>query len=378
MRWDIFCVVIDNFGDIGVCWRLARQLASEHHAKVRIWVDNLSSLQRIWPAINPEIKKQVQSGVEVNLWAQPFQDAEPADIVIEAFGCNIPESYISRMAALAIKPLWINLEYLSAEAWVDEYHALPSYHPFLPLVKYFFFPGFSSHTGGLLRETKLEQRRLGFLADISAVTEFWNSIGLQEPPPETLCISLFSYENRALPMLLEQWKNGKTPVHCLFFDGNAAQVLKQMSGHKIPTAGNSRIFGNLQITIMNFLPQDQYDKLLWLCDCNFVRGEDSFVRAQWAGKPMTWQIYPQEKQTRQEKLSAFLDIYCQNLVQPAADALKGFWTGWCEGCLDRNAWEGFWENRSCYEQHARNWLEYRLRQRDFTTSLVSFCKNKLI
>jgi hypothetical protein len=23
LHWDIFCRVIDNFGDIGVCWRLA-------------------------------------------------------------------------------------------------------------------------------------------------------------------------------------------------------------------------------------------------------------------------------------------------------------------------------------------------------------------
>ena len=28
VTWDIFCSVVDNFGDIGVTWRLARQLVA--------------------------------------------------------------------------------------------------------------------------------------------------------------------------------------------------------------------------------------------------------------------------------------------------------------------------------------------------------------
>ncbi|MEO7887531.1 MAG: elongation factor P maturation arginine rhamnosyltransferase EarP, partial [Polaromonas sp.] len=43
LQWDIFCKVIDNFGDIGVCWRLAADLASRGH-KVRLWVDDASAL----------------------------------------------------------------------------------------------------------------------------------------------------------------------------------------------------------------------------------------------------------------------------------------------------------------------------------------------
>ncbi|MBY0444112.1 MAG: elongation factor P maturation arginine rhamnosyltransferase EarP, partial [Burkholderiales bacterium] len=39
VRWDIFCRVIDNYGDIGVCWRLARQLSFEHGFAVRLMVD---------------------------------------------------------------------------------------------------------------------------------------------------------------------------------------------------------------------------------------------------------------------------------------------------------------------------------------------------
>ena len=31
LLWDIFCQVIDNHGDVGVCWRLARELAARGH-----------------------------------------------------------------------------------------------------------------------------------------------------------------------------------------------------------------------------------------------------------------------------------------------------------------------------------------------------------
>ena len=50
--WDIFCKVIDNYGDMGVCWRLAADLASRAH-RVRLWVDDLAALS--WMAPGPEL-----------------------------------------------------------------------------------------------------------------------------------------------------------------------------------------------------------------------------------------------------------------------------------------------------------------------------------
>ena len=41
--WDIFCSVVDNFGDIGVCWRLARRLSAGLGQQVRLWVDDLAA-----------------------------------------------------------------------------------------------------------------------------------------------------------------------------------------------------------------------------------------------------------------------------------------------------------------------------------------------
>ena len=141
-RWDIFCNVVDNFGDIGVCWRLARQLAAEHALAVRLWVDDLASFRRINSSIDPNLQEQMSHGVTIRRWSKPFGAVEPAEVVIETFGCEVPYAYAAAMADRATKPAWINLEYLSAEAWVTGCHALPSPHPRLPLTRYFFFPGF--------------------------------------------------------------------------------------------------------------------------------------------------------------------------------------------------------------------------------------------
>ncbi|MCK6396780.1 elongation factor P maturation arginine rhamnosyltransferase EarP, partial [Zoogloea sp.] len=173
MRFDLFCRVIDNYGDIGVCWRLARQLAAEHGHPVRLWVDDLRSLQPLLPESDPGATAQTQHGVEIRHWptatGEEFTenwsaDAADAvgDVVIEAFACELPPAFVAAMAAIATQarpPAWINLEYLSAESWAEDCHGLASPHPTLPLTKYFFFPGFGERSGGLLRESELLARR---------------------------------------------------------------------------------------------------------------------------------------------------------------------------------------------------------------------------
>ena len=152
MGWDLFCRVIDNYGDIGFCWRLSRQLTTEYGINIRLWVDDLASLQRICPSVDKHISVQHCFGVQICHWTESFPDVIPGEVVIEAYGCELPEKYIQAMLpsyAQLQERVWINLEYLSAESWVDEYHGLTSPHPYLPLIKYFFFPGFTNKTGGL-------------------------------------------------------------------------------------------------------------------------------------------------------------------------------------------------------------------------------------
>lgn len=348
---DLFCTVVDNYGDIGICWRLARQLATEHAIQVRLWLDDLASLQRI-------ASTMACAGVEVRLWEKDFPAVEPADVVIEAFACHLPASYVAAMAARTVKPVWINLEYLSAEDWVAGFHLGQSRHPTLPLIKHFFFPGFTPDTGGLIRETGLGQ---GF--DSSTV---WQSLGLPQPQQDELRISIFGYDNPALESLLHGWATGTQPVTCLLPQGVLAERAKQLFG-----TGH----GNLRLHEFKFLLQDDYDRLLWACDCNFVRGEDSFVRAQWAARPFIWQIYPQQEDAHWPKLEAFIDQYCADLPMTVAADLRNFWHGWNRGAAVD--WRGFWQNREVLQAHADTWKTALTGQKDLAASLVSFCKNKV-
>jgi len=195
-KWDIFCAVVDNFGDIGVTWRLARQLAAEHGQEVRLWVDDLVTFARLCPAANANAEQQTHEGVDVRLWPKTWPGADPADVVIEAFACSLPQPYINAMAASGRRILWLNLEYLSAEDWIVGCHALPSLQA-NGLQKYFFFPGFEAQTGGLIREADLILRRAEFQGDVAQQADFLATLGVVRQPGSRL-LSLFAYENPAV------------------------------------------------------------------------------------------------------------------------------------------------------------------------------------
>jgi uncharacterized repeat protein (TIGR03837 family) len=180
-RWDIFGKVVDNFGDAGVGWRLARQLASEHAQDVTLWQDDLATLARIAPGVDPHKDVQSAAGVTVRRWNEPLADPRPADVVVEAFGCGLPPAYVAAMARARPAPAWLILEYLSAETWVDGAHGLTSPHPQFSLPRRFFFPGFTAKTGGLIRERGLLDARDAFCRDSAAQQELWSALGVPAP-----------------------------------------------------------------------------------------------------------------------------------------------------------------------------------------------------
>jgi uncharacterized repeat protein (TIGR03837 family) len=300
VRWDIFCKVIDNHGDAGVCWRLAAELGARGHA-VRLWMDDSAMLQWMAPQGAP--------GVEVVPWRDPAPDLPPGDVAIEAFGCDPPPAFVARMAAMAAPPAWLNLEYLSAEGYVERSHGLPSpvmHGPGAGLVKHFFYPGFTPRTGGLLREQDLAARRAAF--DRAAWLRPWGIA-----PEGARVISLFCYEPAALPALVDQLAHAGEPTELLVTAGRAAAAVRQLG------AANA---GSLRLHFLPLLSQRAYDHLLWSCDLNFVRGEDSLVRGILAGGPSVWQIYPQDDDAHHAKLEAFLDW-----LAPPAD-LRDFFLAW--------------------------------------------------
>ena len=307
--WDLFCTVIDNHGDLGVCWRLARQLAQAGQS-VRLWVDDASALA--WMA--PDALFNSLQDIQVLPWAEASEPEllarlPAADIWIEAFGCTLPQAFVTHAAATRhTQPLWINLEYLSAEDWVPRMHGLPSpvmSGPAKGWTKTFFYPGFTEGTGGLLREADLLTRQQDF------DREAWRQQHAPRLAPAGLLISLFCYEPSALPQLLTALAG--TPHHLLVTPGRplaaVQQALKSLAVHPSWSA-------------LPYTDQNGFDEMLWGCDLNFVRGEDSLVRALWAGQPFIWQIYPQDDDAHHAKLEAFL-----NWVQ-APESLRQFHRVW--------------------------------------------------
>ncbi len=377
--WDIFCTVVDNYGDIGVCWRLARQLVAEHGLQVRLWVDDLASFRRICPDIVPGLESQHSHGVEVRWWHEPFPAVEPADVVVEAFACDPPPNYVAAMAARRPKPVWINLEFLSAENWVQGCHGLPSPHPSLPLVKHFFFPGFVAGTGGLLAERGLAEARERFQRSAAEQARFWNAIGLPAPAAGELQVSLFCYPHAGISALLRAWAAAPAPVRCLVPEGTATEALSAFFRGASLAPGAILRSAGLEVRIFPFLDQDQYDRLLWACDFNLVRGEDSFVRGQWAARPLLWQIYPQQEGAHWPKLQAFLGLYCAGLPPGIAAVVTRLWQAWNQGDVAGigSAWAGFWEYRLELQAHARRWAEKLAASGNIANNLARFCQNLL-
>ena len=356
-HWDIFCRVIDNFGDAGVCWRLAADLANrgEH---VRLFIDQ--------PEILPQLIGNSSTGalIEICRWPEDqtlFNAHDVADVVIEAFACEIPAGYLYAMNQSS-KPLaWINLEYLSAESWVENHHGMPSPHPRFALTKYFYFPGFTPRTGGLLREPL-------FSASIQP------GLSNQEADLTTpIKVFLFSYEQSAIAQWLETLRNGSHPIT---LSVTPCPARPQIDAWLLSQSEHT----NLKVESLEFVAQHDFDALLSQFDVLFVRGEDSFVRAQWAGKPLIWQIYPQEEDTHLIKLQAFYDRYLDlGMLSPAQRSIVWqFVLAWNTGHTRASAdtlaglWPQFVGILPALHENALVWRQQLLQQPDLVTQLRDF------
>ena len=376
----LFCKVVDNFGDIGICWRLARQLVHEHGIGVTLWVDDLHSFARICPAIATGALLQQVQGVSVRHWRDQdasFAAAEVADIVIEFFAVDIPPGYIAAMAERHPRPVWFNLEGLSAEEWVEGCHGLPSMHPRLPLTKHFFFPGFTDKTGGLLREGALLAERAQFQSDPRNGAAFLAGLGVLEAEMAATRVSLFCYPHAPLAALFDAWRDGDSAVCCLVPHGVASAALEAFFGHPAQP-GQARSEGMLTVRVIPFVAQPDYDRLLWACDINFVRGEDSFVRAQWAGRPFIWHIYPQDENLHHVKLHAFLQRYGAPTDSLAALALR--WNGApdCtagQGVAWPQLWHRFSQELAPLSAHALDWERRMQENGELAGNLLTFAQS---
>lgn len=329
-KWDIFCNVVDNYGDIGVCWRLACNLA-ERGISLRLWVDDVSPLAWMAPTGHAHVEVIDCKNKDFTNLNQQLKVAKYAlgDVLIDTFDCEFAINLIASQAinTLAsginstileqIRPVWLNLEYLTAESFAERAHTLPYMHrsgAAQGWTQRYFYPGFNDKTGGLLREVDLFERQKAFdktawLAGLKfEVSDYSHPESIKPTLSSSRLISLFCYEPAALESLIDQLSNSETPTCLLVTAGRATNAVRTVLEGKKRFQPAYLLPKLLSILYLPQLTQTDYDHLLWSCDLNFVRGEDSLVRAIWAAKPFIWQIYPQHDGVHLAKLDAFLGM----------------------------------------------------------------------
>ena len=326
---DLFCRVIDNFGDAGVCWRLARRLLALGVGSVRLVTDHPDVLALIAPEAGSIVRVAEWNAFEREAAAPGF---DPAELVIESFGCRLPEAYDEALAkkraaakaAGRTPPFYLNLDYLSAEDWVEESHDVVGLHPRLDLPKLWFFPGFTARTGGVVIEDGLMEAQAHFLS--SERDAFLSSLGA-DPARRTLFV--FCYPVNRVETIAEGLRLAPAPWSVLIAPGAAGDRLEGL----LSQADRSRILP----VRTPFLPQTEFDRLLWASDAAVIRGEDSFVRAQLAATPLLWSTYPTEDGAHRVKLDAWLGRFAPSLPEGLREDYVRASDDWLKGALDAKA-----------------------------------------
>ena len=399
-RCWILCTVVDNFGDAGVCWRLARQLSAEQAMAVTLFIDRPQTLAAIEPRLGAGLEStHTLDTVRICAWPDDPMPEDSPDILISAFGCSPPPWLRARLAGAPRRPIWVNLEYLSAEPWIEGCHRLSSIKPDDGAVEHFFYPGFTPNTGGLLRERGLLERVDEYRR--GPARQAWlRQHGLPIQAGRRLA-SLFCYPEAPVAAWLSAIAVSDQPWLVVIPAGVAELAVESVVGKPLQP-GEQASLGALCLMRLPFLPQSDYDRLLWSCDLNLVRGEDSWVRAHWVATPFIWQAYRQTDNAHWPKLQAFIDRM-RAVIEPgvsgasleglqpaatpsanapatasvAAHALQAMTEAWNGRGPLEPAWAAFSRQLDALSGCFRVWREHLSRQDDLATQLARYCRDRL-
>ncbi|OYV79824.1 MAG: hypothetical protein B7Z65_03715 [Ferrovum sp. 21-44-67] len=330
--WHCFCQVIDNFGDAGVALRLCRELSLRQEYLVTLFIDDL-------PLILSLMDEQDRQLFTVRAWSAVDTLEETAPRIVSLFGCSLPLGYIKLIDPNTPIPLWVNIEHLSAEKWIESFHLKPSPHP--PLTEFFFYPGFTRGSGGLIHGDNNDSKLL------------------------------FYYHNPSVLSLLNSLKTLSIP--CLLYIPTALRQAEEIRAWQKQYLRHTA----LKIIWLERMVQSAFDDMMRQCDLLFVRGEDTWARAQLMGKPLLWQIYPQEKNAHWPKLEAFLERYTENIPQPKIkQMIITLHHQWNQGVpitpMECEELVTHWQNLI---EHADRWQKELLRQNDLIHQLIQFIEN---
>lgn len=308
---DIFCEIIDNFGDIGVVYRISKELKKIfQNVRIRIVLNRIEEFK----AINKKVKDTDYQEIDGLICVTEkyvkdnIKTFGVSDVFIEAFGCNVPEEYVKQ--AKENSKLWINLEYLSGEKWIEDFHLCQSLIDSKILKKIFFMPGFSEKSGGVIIDSGfLERMKYGKENRDEVFKKYFKDLDLKDKFIGTV----FSYEKN-FENLLETLKNyEKETVLLLMGEKTQKSFSEILKKNLTEDYGNIVKYGKITMVYSDFFSQEEYEEIISASDFNFTRGEDSFVRGIVLGKPFMWHIYLQEEKAHMDKIKAFTERFKESI-----------------------------------------------------------------
>ncbi|WP_244895284.1 elongation factor P maturation arginine rhamnosyltransferase EarP [Snodgrassella alvi] len=372
----VFVRVIDNYGDAGVGWRLSCLLAEYLHMHVRLWIDDTDALNKLVPAPEKQARITIEAWQGDAMMQQQLSAAADPVLVIETFGCELPPQVLERIRQC--RPLWLNWEYLTAEDWAVGLHAMSSLQP-NGLEKYFWFMGIDEGSGGLLREPDYLAEREKFRQQPQLQQAFRQEYGLPLQHTGQLWL-VFAYTSGQWAQWMAMWQQADTPVTLWLAGGQVIESLraaKLIAPEELQQEGDSCELGNVTLVRIPFVPQAAFDRLLWLADAAIVRGEDSFVRALWAGLPFFWHIYRQDDDVHLQKLHSFwfkaMQGWPAELRQAftvLSDDLNG--AGAVSSLKREQAWQYLCAHWQSWVKSAAAWSEMLHRQDNALEKLARF------
>ena len=363
----ILCKVVDNYGDIGFAYRLARALSAlDGGIRIRFVIDNLASFALLAPGIDSHAALQQYENWAVFDWnaasvcTASFSESMPK-IVLQCFQCPYPEwleTLLFDKKNTAVVHV-VNIDYLTAEDYAEDFHCLKSLTRSSRVQKVNFMPGFTSKTGGLLLDRKS-----------ACVTVKKN--------PYEFSVLIFGYARDYAPVVralcafeAEKRKSDERFKLCAY----AATGQGQDAFMKAYADSNAHFAAER----LPFLAQSEWDDLLYAMDALFIRGEDSLSRACLSGVPFVWQAYPQEDDYQLVKVEALLhrikDFFPPDDFAIVEDAWKLYNASGTAFCDTEKALFAFLEASCRIKKYFAAFASALIANGDFACSLLDYLRH---
>ena len=314
MEITILCKVVDNFGDIGVAWRMAKrfvELAKKENLeiieKINLIVDGLSSFNKIENSIDITQSFQTVKDVCVYDWncydvcykIFSQNDGKKLAFIIECFQCGRPDwmEKILFQDKLQRTVQILMIDYLTAEKYAEDFHKLMSLTRSAKVQKVNFMPGFSDKTGGLIIEDK------------------WEAVAQRNSNGPVL---FFTY-SKNWDGVAESFVK-KTDKQILAAKGVGFESVKNSFEKFLLQPEFSSRFKSL-----DFCNQREWDNLLLNCSFLFIRGEESLSRACLSGIPFVWHAYVQTEEYQLVKVKALLEIMKKYFTPNQFNIIEKLW-----------------------------------------------------